>query len=67
MKHKSIGCDIRSLWDCARTRILEAWSRRMLAKAKLQTLCCAVNSGTMPFAFPRTPLWPATALAFCVM
>src|SRR6266513_6469377 len=31
MKRKSIGCDIRRLWDCARTRTLEAWSRRMLA------------------------------------
>jgi len=27
MKHKPISCDIRSLSACARTRILEAWSR----------------------------------------
>src|SRR5882762_4694958 len=27
MKRKSIDCDIRSLSACARTRILEAWSR----------------------------------------
>src|SRR5207244_5140469 len=38
---------------CARTRILEAWSRRMLAKANCRTLRWAVNTGSMPLAFPR--------------
>jgi hypothetical protein len=38
MKRKSIGYVIQSLSDCARTRILEAWSRSEPAKLEYQTL-----------------------------
>jgi hypothetical protein len=37
MKRKLIGCNIRSLSDCARTRILEAWLKSMPPKAEYRT------------------------------
>src|SRR5438874_4873010 len=46
MERKSIGCDIRSLPGCARTRILEAWSRSK--PASLEYLPASPNpSGTL--------------------
>src|SRR5436853_6948168 len=46
MERKSIGCDIRSLPGCARTRILEAWSRSK--PASLEYLTASPNpSGTL--------------------
>jgi len=34
MKRKSTGCDIQSLQDFARTRILEAWSKSTIPNAE---------------------------------
>jgi hypothetical protein len=54
MKRKSTGCGIRSLSDCAKTRILEAWLKSMPPKAEYRTLRYAVKAGRMPFEVPRT-------------
>jgi hypothetical protein len=49
MKHKSIGCDILSLSDFAKTRVLEAWSKSTPAVSPvLRQNVIRVENGLIP-------------------